>query len=586
MVIPSLLRRASTLARTRTKAKSASPSPSAARLRSSRNEITSPKLCDAILDRLRPSLPAPGTCDLIDVLPGNAVWSQKLHAILKPRRHILVEPDLTPFSATLTPLLEASGSKYRHATLLEDVLDPEKGFLSEYPQLHQSSPNRTQLNPNLLLTVNLSGPLTSRSGFVGSMSKVFINNLWHAIWGQRGDLYRNGMFRTLAWIPSQEKGPLLPHSVAIRRKQSITLEASATVHELAAPSKLDRQRIGQGEPWADLAREGYLRVQSASKAEGISIPRSRKQPLPPPPLLTLKPGAATLRDAAFTSDAKWVPQLIELDNYLKEHDTEWYTAALKMDAEATAPRVKPLEANSKRKAWRLLMSRIRTEHNTRTKAIDLVNQQRLLERQWKDAILASPSGLLKTSAEERLRREADSLGAKLKKLARNNRVFAEKAIDDFRAYDHKPRVLLWNHRIAEPLLVHKDEFSSPHHQMAFFDILPKADLTYQLDTEDKVICFGHLMSLISFYSSKSVHEVCSMIIPAGVDDFIKTIKGIQDPTKGGWYDPNMLRIRSLPVDLIVEIALAFERWPFRPTTQSLLAVKSDFDSTYKEPANA
>lgn len=278
-----------------------------------------------------------------------------------------------------------------------------------------------------------------------------------------------------------------------------------------------------------------------------------------------------------------MPKLIELENYLKEHDTKWYNAALKMDAEAAAPRVRELDAYPERRAWRLFVSRIRTEHNTRAKAIYLVNQQRRLERQWKDAIAASPDGLLDTSAEERLRREADSLGAKLKKLARNNRVFAEKAVDDFRAYDHNPRVLLWNNRIAEPLLVHKDEFSTPNHQMAFFDILPKADLTHRLDTEDKVICFGHLMSLLSIYSNRSVHQVCSMIIPAGVDDFIKTINGIQNPTKGGWYDPKMLRIRSLPVDLIVEIALAFERCPFRPTTQSLLAGSY---STYKESVDA
>lgn len=418
------------------------------------------------------------------------------------------------------------------------------------------------------------------------MSKVFINNLWHSIWGQRGNLYRNGMFRTLAWIPHQERHVLLPRSVAIRRKQSITLEATAAVHELAAPSRLDRQRIGQGERWADLDTEDHLRVQATSKAEGIIIPYSRQQPLPPPPLLTLKPTAATLREAAFTSDAKWVPELIELENHLKEHDTEWYNAALKLDAEDTKHRMKPLEATSKRKAWRNLMSRIRTEHNTRMKAIDLVNQQRLLERQWKDAILASPSGSLNASSEKSLQKKADSLGAKLKKLARNNRVFAEKAIDDSRAYDHHPRVLLWNNRTGEPLLVHKDEFSPPTHQMAFFDIVPKADLTDRLDSDDKLICFGHLMGLVSTYSGKSVYEVCSMLIPGGVDDFLKTVQGLHDPTKGGWYDPTMLRIRSLPVDLFVEIALAFEKWPFRPTTQSLLANTSDFNSAYNSAADA
>lgn len=537
---------------------------------------------DQILDRLRPSLPAPGTCDLIDVNPGIGLWSKKLHAIVKPRRHILVVPDLKPFSDYLSPLLNARKSKYRHATQLEDVLNPANGFLSE--DLHAVDPSlpnalpRTQLNPNLLMTVNLSGPLISHHSYVGSASKIFFNNLWHSLWGQRGDLYRRGMFRTLAWIPHKDKFVLLPRSVALRRKLSITLEATATAQELAAPSRLDRNRVGQDQRWADIDTEDHQRVQESEMAAGITTPSTRQQPLAPPPLLTLNPSPATLSQAAFTSNAKWVPEVLELDSYAKEHDPEGYNTA--QNSESTfrlngdRDKWRFLDGHPKSLVWRKLMTRIRTEHNTRMKAIDLVNQQRLLEREWKDAILAAPSKSLDASSQKDLQERADSLSIRLNKLAKNNKAFAEKAIDDFRAYDQQPRVLSWNNRIAEPLLVHPDEFSHPKHQMAFFDLVPRADLTRRLDTEDRLICFGHLMGLVSIYAATSVYEVCSIMVSGGgVDEFFQTIPGILDPTNGGWYDLKMLRVRSIPVHLLVEIALAFERWPFRPTTQTLLTSK-------------
>lgn len=546
---------------------------------------------DNILDRLRPSLPAPGTCDLIDVYPGAGIWSQKIHDILKPRRHIIVQPDLKLSSTNFSPLLDAPNSKYRHATHLEDVLDPAQGFLSRYPppdSPSSSTPNRTQLNPNLLMTVNLSGPKIFHHGYKGTVSKLFINNLWHSHWGQRGDLYRNGMFRILAWIPHEDKFVLVPHSVALRRRQSILLEATTTVHELAAPSSLDRKHVGMGQRFADIDLEDHRRVRAASKAAGILMPKSRQQPLPLPSLTTLSPIKAIRQNAAFASDAKWVPEFIELDTYARAHHPQKYEAVLKrLHAQSQPPKsdgpepkvVLGIKQNDpflldhpKGMEWRRLLARIHTEHKTRLRAIYLVNQQRLLEREWKDAILAAPGNSLDTLSQTKFQERADLLAVKLKKLAKNNKIFAEKAIDDYRAYDHRPRVLAWNNRAAEPLLVCKNEFSSPNKQMALFDFVPKADLTYRLDNAEKQICFGHLMSLVSIYSSKSVYHVCSMIVSGGVDDFIRTIKDIDDPTKGGWYDPKMLRIRSLPTDLFVEIALAFERWPFRPTSRSLLRI--------------
>jgi hypothetical protein len=71
-----------------------------------------------------------------------------------------------------------------------------------------------------------------------------------------------------------------------------------------------------------------------------------------------------------------------------------------------------------------------------------------------------------------------------------------------------------------------------------------------------------------------------LLIPAGTDDFIQTVPGIHDPTKGGWFDLSNLRIRTLPADMFVEIALAYEKWPFRATTETILMLNPDPQAAY------
>lgn len=52
-------------------------------------------------------------CDILDINPGAGLWSQKLHAYLQPRSHVLMEPSFQRFKTFLDPLLNAPGSTYK-----------------------------------------------------------------------------------------------------------------------------------------------------------------------------------------------------------------------------------------------------------------------------------------------------------------------------------------------------------------------------------------------------------------------------------------------------------------------------------------
>lgn len=67
-------------------------------------------MTDDIIERLKPSLEKHHGCDVIEINPGPGVWSSALHEVLKPRTHVLMEPDHEFFQPMLQPLLDADSS--------------------------------------------------------------------------------------------------------------------------------------------------------------------------------------------------------------------------------------------------------------------------------------------------------------------------------------------------------------------------------------------------------------------------------------------------------------------------------------------
>ena len=65
---------------------------------------------DDIIGYLAPSLEAYKGCTVIDVHPGACLWSSKLHDFLKPKRHVLMEPEMLYYDAFMKPLLDQPGS--------------------------------------------------------------------------------------------------------------------------------------------------------------------------------------------------------------------------------------------------------------------------------------------------------------------------------------------------------------------------------------------------------------------------------------------------------------------------------------------
>ena len=146
--------------------------------RFNRIHVVNPELCHDALNRLAPSLKAHHRCDLIDVNPGVSLWSRHLHAILKPRRHILVEPELDAFGDFIRPLLQEQGSSYRHVNNLKDAFDKDLGLLSDR-NIRQHTSTPITYNTSLVLNFNLTGAYKPAAREAGTNAKYFINISMH-----------------------------------------------------------------------------------------------------------------------------------------------------------------------------------------------------------------------------------------------------------------------------------------------------------------------------------------------------------------------------------------------------------------------
>ncbi len=148
-------------------------------------------------------------------------------------------------------------------------------------------------------------------------------------------------------------------------------------------------------------------------------------------------------------------------------------------------------------------------------------------------------------------------------------LLAKKYIDDRRGFEQQPPLLQWDRRTAEPLLV-KDEEFYPHQKLALLDIQPVPDVLEKLNDFDKRTCFDYLCSILFRNRSQPARIDLEAIAQGGLHEFLEKVPDIRNPLKGGQPNLDDLRSRTLPIDLLVQLALALEKWPFRLQTHQMI----------------
>jgi hypothetical protein len=215
------------------------------------------------------------------------------------------------------------------------------------------------------------------------------------------------------------------------------------------------------------------------------------------------------------------------------------------------------------KEWSHHYSVTRTKHAVYQRQLDLINEQRAIEAEWR----AIPNDEDPRVAP--LKDRAAEVVAQTNKMRKVDAAGVRKHIDSYRLYDN--RASHWCSRTYNPLITHPREFAhATPTTLALLDIQPRPEFRQIFDTETKHAYLSHVLSHFCSRPATSMHELIeSLLNGSGMDDFVATVPNLRNVRMGGWYNLHDLRPRTLSSRLWQELALAYAEWPFRLSIDTL-----------------
>ncbi|OBT93503.1 hypothetical protein VE01_08674 [Pseudogymnoascus verrucosus] len=533
-----------------------------------RQNIIGEELCDDIIQRLAPSLEKHKGCDIIDINPGVGLWSSKLHDIVKPRTHILMEPDSSTYKPYLEPLLNQKDSTYKLLPMSGIIWNnlnklERDGHLPHQTLLSPSDPSLEKPNTTLLVTANLG--YWPRRPYIGfpSITTLVVHQLLTAT--RAHSVFQGyGQVRMLIWMHDLEKRIVLPRLIINRRKSSIEAEISCEyIHEVAG-GDLETENFRREQAIDMLSGQ---RVAPAMAAAGLHTPPHREG--------IMEREARTSQLAASTPNIgvrrPFEDELTALEErYAAGEFPEFYDEV--EDHHVATPEVSLDSTRRRTEEFRRLQAL-----RWRLKAVGVVNdlvESRLdsyeaLENEWV-ALRASndpkrEEGMARVEEGIREWRRALESGARTTVTAVTQR------LEERRGFLAEPALLVWDRRAMEPLIVKPSEFA-PAQPMALLDFQPRS-IWPSLRAEG-LGCYDYfefMLAALFIMPKQSVVAGLRALAPGAEEWILPRCPALRDVGKGGVVDLEMLTVRSLTEGMLREMFEEFMRWPFRPSKAEMVA---------------
>lgn len=142
--------------------------------------------------------------------------------------------------------------------------------------------------------------------------------------------------------------------------------------------------------------------------------------------------------------------------------------------------------------------------------------------------------------------------------------------DDRRAFNMDPPLLSWDRRCAEPLIVHQNEFSRPK-ELALLDLQTVNERrTIKATTSSQELYYDMIASKLLGINGPTNLKHLDTVGPGAYNALIKSSPSLQDPRKGGRKDIDSVRARTLTAEMLTELAIAWDNWPFKPSLANML----------------
>jgi transcription factor 1 len=567
---------------------------------------------DDIIGYLAPSLEAYKGCTVIDVHPGACLWSSKLHDFLKPKRHILMEPEMRYYDQFIHPLLDKPGSTYRHSLLCgaharsywdnyRDLLD-DKTMIPDRPKLEADDPNLRKLDTSILFTGNLwrKYPIKHMTRYVDHSSLILQHMTYAAL---TNDIFqRDGLVRMLWWAPDSTKALVFPTNLRGKRSYDMSLQMGASITEVAGVSHLENsgrkaKMDASRPPEMDAFVAGRVRREMAER--GQVIPNSREHPVDLKP--TTKEDDAHARDSFFKTTCTTTDDLVLAIEDYREHLVA--TDSLLRRLKTKLPRKRAInmdpsnfkdpyerhvryqqskDAIKSRPKDMFLNSSI-TASFRHVLAVDTLLRMLNLEANY--AAVSDTNPNRKTL--KALRNKILTLNEKYDAWVEQNISMSSMKIigyliDDLISLEAQPPTLARDRRPYEPLQAHPHEFW-PQYDLTLLDFTPRSPDLSSPGITDRVEAAKACQEVIKIiYSSPAIPLTTALerLAPNAAKDLLPLVPEILDARKGGRMDPSRMSVRMLSQEMMDGLIRAFLEWPFRPSSVDMALAQGEGDSLY------
>ena len=526
-------------------------------------------------------------CDILDINPGAGLWSQKLHAFLQPRSHVLLEPNPDRFKSFLDPLLNAPGSKYTLVQKDTNDLKSYKEIIDEdvFPNQKRVDPeddSGQKLNTTLLVTGMLVWDPKLPGMAFDSMAKQLYNLFSSAI--RTNDLFHAyGRVRTLFWVSADDFRSVLAESTGSFQKNNRLLEMTQDMELVVTAARVTRGmgKASSGrEPQYDI--ENTVRALQRGRENGMILPAHREDKIQ-----QIAAEIEEISGGTGRSEGTWLHEFL-----LKKHREGNSPTGLLSDAlfehvdieKALQEKFPDVDLNAVGNAkgtvkkvksfWKDRPDhpgRAEVEAYSLTKSAD---RALIAKKEHMEAVadvgedlynvecrcLRTPPG----PERDALLKEIADLEAKwdklISKLPANYKVAPLANLDDRMSLRSQPHPrLLWDRRPFEPLTMSSDE-AWPPNRLALISTTPfPRPVGQTLDWYEWVQDFVYALYTVS---SQPLPEALDKM-QHGASQIMDSCPSLRDPEKGGRMNLRHLRVRMLTPEMIEELVTAYRDWPFK-----------------------
>ena len=533
----------------------------------SRAQVTSEKLVDDILEYIKPTLTRHEGCDIIDLNPGAGVWSTKLNDLLKPRSHLLLEPDAEFYKPMLEPLIQREGTKLIQKdgviwTELLSVLTPE--YLPHQKEHHYTADDVPERNDTLLVTANLGSYPKRKYASFASATAMILYQFNHAI--RSGALFQKyGLVRMLIWMDDDDKAAVLPRMAQRRKRVAVDAEINCeSITHVAGPDYSD------GDPgkrdWfsrdVNIDRSSAVETLHRMQAAGIKTPPGRETKLlreifeNPDEVI----GAG---DVPITYDFRHQDELDQL-----ERD---FAAGIFAAGSAQHNRMVRMQVQVGSANRRNILNHRELESYS------------VLIKDWKHAARSFPDG---SPEQEKALSEVMARYRAWEKdfLKLGSTANGDWCVQRDNLHLWQQKSMLWDRRSVEPLVVKAEEFF-PHYPLSLIDIQPKAAhrvfRSMGRNSDRSGDMADVLMRNIMIYTNSPMSKVLDRLAPGAAEYVYPACKSFMDPERGGVPFPGSaeITVRGMSAWQYEDMMEQWMKWPFKPSLEDLIGQLSD---EYKE----